>query len=449
MYNRIFNAHETRELRLFGLNGDDKFEIDEDVRSKIKIRIIGGKGNDTFNLKGNVRNFVYDLSTEKNVSQKLRRTNKEFSKNISVNDYKNNGYQYNKTIFPILNIGYNPEDQFLVGIGLTSHTYGFSKEPYASFQRLNTLYAPGYGAYQIKYNGIFNSIIFKNDLVANFEMVNPTLNNFYGYGNETVNDKSKSKEYYRVRNNYLQVDLLLRKRLNDFLNFSLGPTYYHYWVNYKENKERILSNPSIIGSDSANIFSNKNYAGLKFKVDINYTNNEIYPTRGITWFTDFTYMDGTNNNSHTITKLNSDMTIYAAISDKSRLAAVIRLGVGHIFSKNFEYFQAMNIGANNYVRGFRKNRFSGRSMVYQSTELRVKLFTSKSYIFPGDVGLLGYCDLGKVWMSNEHSQKWHSSFGGGLYFVPYRLIALSASVGFSNEDRLVNISLGTKFNINF
>jgi hypothetical protein len=50
MYNRIFDERETEEIRLYGLNGDDIFEIDPDVTSKIRLRLIGGKGNDTFDL---------------------------------------------------------------------------------------------------------------------------------------------------------------------------------------------------------------------------------------------------------------------------------------------------------------------------------------------------------------------------------------------------------------
>lgn len=55
MYKRDFDSRYTKELRLFGLNGDDKFEIDSNVRSRIKVRIIGGKGSDSFYLRGNVR----------------------------------------------------------------------------------------------------------------------------------------------------------------------------------------------------------------------------------------------------------------------------------------------------------------------------------------------------------------------------------------------------------
>ncbi|HMD00541.1 MAG TPA: hypothetical protein VKH37_10320, partial [Ferruginibacter sp.] len=115
MYDRVFDDRVTKELRLYGLNGNDKFEIDSNVSSRIKLRIIGGKGNDTFNLKGNIRNFIYDLSTEKNALINLRRTNKNLSSNAQIIDYKYTGFEYTKLRFPRINLGYNVEDKLLVG----------------------------------------------------------------------------------------------------------------------------------------------------------------------------------------------------------------------------------------------------------------------------------------------------------------------------------------------
>ena len=54
LYQRIFDRKDTKELRLYGLNGNDLFETDADVHSKIKLRIVGGRGNDTFNIKGKI-----------------------------------------------------------------------------------------------------------------------------------------------------------------------------------------------------------------------------------------------------------------------------------------------------------------------------------------------------------------------------------------------------------
>lgn len=449
MYNRVFDEKVTREIRLYGLNGNDKFEIDPDVSSSIKFRIIGGKGNDTFNLKGNVRSKIYDLSTEKNIKLNTRRTRNEFSSSPAVNEYKSTGFQYTRKRFPQLNLGFNQEDRFLVGIGFSRRTFGFRKEPYATDQKLVTLYAPHEGAYQVKYEGTFNKLILKNDLIIHSQISNPTLNNFFGLGNQSVFDKTKPIQYYRVRYKFIETDLLIRKRFNNVISFSAGPSFYHYWSRYNENHQRILGNPLLIGSDSASIYGVKEFIGGKAKIDISYINNEIFPTRGITWFTEFTSLRGFNANTHALTKLTSDMTIYASIKDPGNVGAVFRIGGGHIFSKHYEYFQALSLGGNDYLSGYRKNRFSGSSIAYANAELRVKLFKSQSYILPGDVGVMGFYDIGKVWQRGETSKKWHGSYGGGLYYVPYSMVLVSLSVGFSPEDRLFNFSLGTKFKLIF
>lgn len=449
MFTRIFNQDVTKEIRLFGLNGDDKFEIDSDVSSKIKLRIIGGKGNDTFNLKGGIKNIVYDLSTEKNYAINLKRTNKEFSSDPAINLYKGSAFQYTKKRFPQFDIGFNAEDGLLLGAGFAMRTYGFRKDPYATDQQLTTLFAPTKGAYRLKYVGTFNKIIFKNDLLVRAELVNPTINNFFGIGNETVFDKNKPLQFYRVRYRFFETDVLVRKRFNEIMQLSIGPGYYQYWSKYKDNSKRILGNPEIIGTDSASIYGVKEYLGAKVKFDINFVNNEVFPTRGITWFTEFTSMYGFKKSTHNLTKLTSDVTIYASLRDPARVGAIIKLGGGHIFNKEYEYFQALNIGANNFIRGYRKNRFSGSSVAYASTELRVKLFKSKSFLLPGDVGVMGFYDIGRVWHKEEISKKWHPAYGGGFYFIPYGLAMMSFTVGFSPEDRLYNFSLGSKLKLIF
>ena len=449
MYSRIFDKRHTKEIRLYGLNGNDRFEVDDDVNSKIKLRIIGGKGNDTFNIKGDIRNRIYDLSTEKNIVQQSNKSGIHFSDDPAVNDYRSTGFNYNTYRFPIINVGYNADDKFLIGVGFSSKTYGFRNDLFATSQKLSTLYALSNKAYQIKYEGIFNSLINKNDVVVNAEFVDPTLNYFFGLGNRTEKIPGKPIDFYRVRYKYIQADLLIRRRLNDVVNVSFGPSYFHYWNKYDDNKNRILANPAAIGLDSPTVYSTKDYIGGKLKIDINYINNEFFPTRGVVWNTELSSMQSINKNSHNITTFTSDMQVYAPLRDPDKVVAVLRMGGGHIFSKNFEYFQALNMGANNFVRGFRKNRFSGSSLIYTSLELRVKLFKSQSYILPGNVGLIGFSDIGRVWLRDQPSKKWHSSYGGGFYYAPFSLFFISATVGISAEDKIFNFSLGTKFNLTF
>lgn len=449
MYQRVFDPHETKEIRLYGLNDDDIFEIDQNASSKIKVRIIGGKGNDTFNINGHVRNFIYDLDTKENYISNSSRSRVRTSPNPNVNDYNYTNFKYNLFRYPGFVLGYNAEDKLMVGGTFMARTYGFRKEPYATQQRVSAFYALKDQAYNIRYTGEFNNVLGKNDIVVNSQFYNPVLNNFFGLGNETSFNDSLGIRYYRVRYKYVETNVMLRRRFNPILQISIGPVLYHYWNKYEDNKGKILGKPSLIGLDSANIYSRKTYAGGTVSILVNNLDNVLLPTRGINWNTAFTALGGLSDASKPFTKLTSDMAVHAAITDPARVVVVLRVGGGHIFSKQYEYFQALNLGANNFLRGFRKNRFSGNSLLYGSIELRVKLFTSTSYIIPGDVGIIAFNDVGRVWVKGEDSKKWHDSYGGGLYFTPFNYVLISAGVGFSKEEQLFNFSLGTKFNITF
>ncbi len=449
MYDRIFDPRVTKDIRLYGLNDDDKFEIDSTARSKTRVSLIGGKGNDTFDIKGHVINYLYDLTTEKNFIQHKSRSRNLFSTEPPVNYYSILGFNYNYNRFPKLNFGYNIEDGLFIGPGFVRRTYGFRNKPYATEQRLSSLYALSKGAYQWKYAGEFNHFFRNNDVLININYVNPTLNNFFGLGNKTKIDPQHDLRFYRTRYNYAEAEILFRRRFFERLHIMVGPTIYNYWNKLSDNTGRILAKPSLIGLDSASVYTKKTYLGGKLAVNFNNLNNELFPTRGVQWNTAFVSMAALTKKANNITSLTSDMSVYASISEAANFIAVARIGAGHIFSKHFEYFQALNLGANNFLRGFRKTRFSGSSMAYNSLEARIKLMDVKSYLFPGTLGLVLFNDLGRVWQKNESSTKWHDAYGGGFYFIPFKLVIVSATIAFSDEENLLNFSVGTKINLTF
>jgi outer membrane protein assembly factor BamA len=198
-----------------------------------------------------------------------------------------------------------------------------------------------------------------------------------------------------------------------------------------------------------NVYSKKTYAGLKFGMLVNTLNNELFPTRGVNWYSEFSEMRPLTDKTNALTKLESNMVVYSSLSDPAKVVSVLRLGGGKIFSNNFEYFQALNLGANNFLRGFRKNRFSGDALAYGSLEFRIRLFESKNYVVPGQVGLVVFNDVGRVWYKEEDSKKWHYAYGGGFYLVPYNMIMISATIAFSKEEQVFNFTLGTKLNLTF
>lgn len=450
MYDRLFDPNKTKEIRLYGLRGNDRFNITANTTNKTFLRIIGGKGDDTFHINGNIKNYLYDLSTEKNFVDKGKRTRNSFSTHPDVNNYDlNDQFQYNIFHFPRINLGYNADDGFMFGFGLWYRKHAWRKSPFSSEQRLSVLFATSQKAMQVKYRALFVNVLPKTDLVVNAEVMNPALNNFFGFGNNTRVNNDSTIKYYRARYKHIAGDFLFRYKVASVFSVFAGPSYYRYWNKQDNNKDYILGKPSLVGLDSNDVYSVKSYAGGKAGFLIYNLNNDLFPTRGINWVTTFTQLQPLSKNSSPLTKLESDMAVYASMSFPARWVTVLRVGGGHIFSDSLEYFQAMTLGANNYLRGFRKNRFSGNSLAYASLEFRVKLFDSKSYVLPGQVGLVAFNDIGRVWLKGENSRKWHYAYGGGFYYVPYNMVLVSATVALSNEERLVNFTLGTKLNLTF
>jgi outer membrane protein assembly factor BamA len=306
-------------------------------------------------------------------------------------------------------------------------------------------------AYRIKYKGEFNHIIKNFDLSLRSDLQKPTLRYFFGFGNETTKDPLRQPAYYRTRYDLFATDALIRRRfLNDsIMSISAGPAVFYYQNNGRRNNSRILEYPSVVGLDSADVYTTKKYGGGKILFTINNLNDNLIPERGVNWSTEFTAMRGLNNGAQPFTSISSSVDFYATLSHPSKLVAALHLGGGHILSRHFEYFQAFTLGSNNYLRGYRINRFSGSSMAYGSVELRLKLCDFNIYLVKGNMGIIGFNDLGRVWMANERSQKWHAGYGGGIYITPFNLFMLTVLAGFSGEDRLVYGALGTKINFTF
>ncbi|MBS1585972.1 MAG: BamA/TamA family outer membrane protein [Bacteroidetes bacterium] len=450
LYSRTFDPHITKEVRLFGLNGNDLFRVDEDVSSKIYLTVVGGEGVDTFDMRGKIRNYLYDLSTGNNKVVASRRSRNMMSTDPEVNDYDIKGFNYDIWRFPQLHGGYNPEDKLLVGTALWWRAFGFRKEPYAADHNLAFLAAPAYQAYRLKYDGEFIDLLGKYDLVLNADLANPALNNFFGYGNETTKLPGADFDYYRVKYKYASADLLLRKRLfGNKLKVGIGPSFYYYWNHYSSNINQVLQHPAEVGLDSISIYQPKTYAGGLLSINVNNLNDDLFPTRGVNWTTELTAQKGVGGNSNAYTKLESNMTVYASLSDPAKVVAILRLGGGKILSSQYEFFQAMTLGSDNYLRGFRKDRFSGHSSLYGNIELRVKLCDVNSYLVPGTLGLVGFNDVGRVWQQGLSSDRWHDGYGGGLYFTPFNKVMISAVAALSDEEALFNFTIGSKINLTF
>jgi outer membrane protein assembly factor BamA len=78
------------------------------------------------------------------------------------------------------------------------------------------------------------------------------------------------------------------------------------------------------------------------------------------------------------------------------------------------FFESAQLGGSRTLRGYRPNRFAGDAAVYGSAEVRLPL-TRLQIVIPGEQGVFGFADAGRVYVKGETSDEMHSSFGGGIW----------------------------------
>jgi hypothetical protein len=446
IYSRVFDAAITKEIRLFGLNGDDYFYVDPSVSSSIKLRIIGGKGVDTFDIHGNIENLLYDRKADSNYIRHYSRTKNRFS--VDPIDETRNilNYEYNISRIPLLHGGYNSDDGLLFGIAAAKTTFAFDNFPFATSQRLSVL-CSFKNAVRFDYNGEFNHVTRKADVVVTAKYLLPALKNFYGIGNITGADRIKS--FYRIQYREAEASVLLRHRYFERMSISIGPYLYYYQGDVSKNRYDILGIPGAAGLDSASVFGKKTYAGGRFNFRFSNSNDELFPTRGVVLFSDLLYAAGLGDQVHNFSRFSSGLQVFMSQNDPTKSIVVINIGGEKIFSDRYPYSQAPELGADNYLRGFARERFTGKSSIHASVELRKKIADLNTYILPGPLWIFGFYDGGKVWPNLTGGNTWHNSYGAGLYFIPFHLFIASATFGFSPETNRLNVSIGSRINLTY
>ena len=67
------------------------------------------------------------------------------------------------------------------------------------------------------------------------------------------------------------------------------------------------------------------------------------------------------------------------------------------------------------MRAYRNERFSGKSYLANNSEIRWDFGRIKNSIVPVNMGILVGYDVGRVWIDNEYSRKWHQGAGAGFW----------------------------------
>lgn len=441
-FQKIYDPAHTKEIWLYGLDDDDVFEADTET-SKIKVRMVGGQNNDIYKISEKSKKlFVYDFKTKDNTFDEA------YGGKINrLDDYDTNTFDFlkvkasNNQILPA--IGFNPDDGFRIGLTDTYTFNGFRKNPFTQQHTFNAAYYFATKGYDLGYNGEF-AHIFNNvnlELSARFTSPNFTLN-FFGFGNETINNDDEEPlglDYNRVRLRTLKFapSLVWRGHLGSKVR--TGISYENIEVEETENR---FINQFYIENGEEN---HKSFLGVEGEYSYSNTDNEAFPTLGMAFTLLGGYKTNVEEQGRSFGFIVPSLSIDYRLVPSGRLVLATKLKGHFNIGDDFEFYQGASIGGNDGLRGYRFQRFTGKTAFYQTSDLRYSFRSRPTGLLPVTPGVYGGFDYGRIWFPGDTSRKWQNSYGGGFFLNGADIVTANAGLFHSSDGLRFAFGLGFGF----
>ena len=426
LYSRTFYQDETNDIRLYGLGGKDVFYVSGNTDESIKVRIIGGPGADII-VDESTGSSAPTLVYENNKKAKIKES--ENTKIITPNneelyDYNRTSFAYN-TYFPLPYFYYNADNGFILSIGVDFVNHSYDKKDYNSKHNIRVT-ASTVASFAVTYSGRFHHVLGDLDLLLNGHYANPvSYTFFYGYGNETTIDQDRN--YYRTR--------YQSKGLSTGLGFDfMRKSSLTLNVSYENNEPAIDTSGTIFGTDDFFGTSKVNLFEASIDFDLDFRNNSTFPTSGTRFFA--SYKNGliTSNDNSNYGQFLAYASGYLSFKALLPFTFGARIGGGDSYGE-IPFYKQLSLGQNTFLKGYRNNRFTGESMFFFQSVLRINLLGIDGAAVPLKVGFLGFFNTGRIFESNETSDLWHNGYGFGIFIIPLRKdFTINTTFGFSNEE---------------
>lgn len=419
LYQRTFQPSETKAINLYGLGKKDEFRISGTAKSSIKVRVIGGKGKDVIIDESKVKGLghqtkIYDFnrkdSLQLGTEAKLAEQNEEMF-------FEARNIHNDNAFFLLPAVSYNVDDGLGIGLNFDRTIQKFGKPDFGIKYNL-ALEASTNNNYSLNLGVTFRETVKKWDLWLNVLAAYPyNLHRFYyGLSNETkLSDEEFETGYYRNETTILGGKIGLRRRFWKKSQVLLSSKYEYLKVEEDPESDQ---DASIYRDLEPEGLGKSNFLGVDVDVNIDLRDDTNFPTRGAQFkMQSFSFLN-MRGESEFGGRTNIEALLYYTVGVKTPVTLGVKFGRMMSYGQVPFYYKSY-LGQQSNLRGFRRNRFGGDSATYINTDLRWHLGTVWTRVLPLRFGVYGLFDTGRVYAEGESSDKWHYSFGGGAYLIPY------------------------------
>lgn len=435
-FSRIIDKNETREIRLFGLEGKNRFIVKGKLSPNIKIRVIPGV-EPAIITDEDGQLYTYENQNKYFVDHTVK-TNQDFVPFNLVSHNTGDNFFYNK-FSPLGYFNYNNTDGLTIGVGFLYRRYKFRQNPYGGEHRF---------LYQKTLNNETGRLYYRGDNKAfykSFNLLNegwiyfPTYEMEYrGFVNETSQDA-----FQQVKVQNLYASSLFYKTFGTFYRWGIGPRFEAVY-NRSVNKFSQIANTKEL--DSARM---QQYLGIRGLFQFGIKNDYKNPSRGLMVRMESHWNQHLTKRSY-YSKSQFEVTYYMSpdlpfqFTFAGRLAGALNTGTYSFFQGNM-LSGALTPEFTQNLRGYGRTRFIGERNMFYNLDLRSEIFKFRVAPLPAQLGVFIFKDGGKVAVKNMPSNKWHKSYGGGVWTSFMNRFVISASAARSVEGNFFYINNGFFF----
>jgi hypothetical protein len=397
-FRRRFLSSETQDVRVFLLGGADSVAVEGSGGPR--LRVIGGDGEDVVSAAGGGVRFYDEDADSRGIGVGVKRKPYRIPDSTSVLDPALRDWGHQWRFVPWLS--YEPDVGFFFGGGVSRYSYGFRKDPYASWWRFRAGYATTAQAGRVdllgdlrRENSAMRFLIYAR--ASGIEVVR-----FFGFGNETplIDD-----ELSKVEQQQYQLNLGLGWPLGRRVMFTAGPVFRYSTTDLDD--PRLISQLQPYGSDDFG------QLGAQAALEFDSRDYRLAATRGARLLIAGSIYPELWDVESTFGEVHGEASTYLTAPIPLRPTLALRVG-GKYVSGDYPFHEAAQIGGPATVRGLREHRYIGDYSAWGNAELRLS-FGRARIVLPAEVGIFGLADAGRVWFEGETSDEWHEAFGGGLW----------------------------------
>jgi len=440
-YQRRFDEESTRQIRLYLHGGDDHALVRGGADPHMRIRVIGGNGNNELVNASHVKTGERELRfyDEGSVDDIPYGTEPTFDRRPWVRKEMGPtlppGRDWGSGLSPAMKLDTEGDELGVIAaLGVTRKSYGFGRHPYSNRIQMAGEYAFGVGRWRVLGDADKRWEQTHFHVMMNAHWSQIELLNFYGFGNDTP--AVGSPMYFRAPNEQWMVFPALAYAVGPKSDIVAGPVFKHSTTDMTPG--RFLADTRPYGSGE--------FSQAGFRVGL-YKDSRIRAKDAYSGL----LIDLSATAYPEALDVTSPFEVYALHTAAYYTFPIIKrpflslkAGAQEVRG-DFPFHEAAFVGGKPSERNLARERYAGDRSFYGSAELRLPLF-GFAYMLPFDIGAYVYGDGGRVYLDDVSPGGWHHSHGAGVWIgILNPMSGVGVDLGNEVGRNIVQAKIGFEF----